>query len=156
MFQRHAAKAATERTAKYGSLIGPQIPLPHLKTAHVFCFFCFFIRVKSIHTGTQGGEASRLTRRLASTRTDYAPRQPPESGVHSKVPTAPGSGGHLEVPTAPGSRGFLEVPTSPGSGGHLEVPTSAGSKSSGFQKANNSVRSVRLHAVTGKTLRSHS
>jgi len=33
LFHRHAAKAATERTAKYGSLIGPQIPLPHLKPA---------------------------------------------------------------------------------------------------------------------------
>jgi hypothetical protein len=31
LFQRRAAKAATERTAKYGSLIGPQIPLPYLK-----------------------------------------------------------------------------------------------------------------------------
>ena len=80
-----------------------------------------------MRTGRQGGEANRLTSRLASTRADYAPRQLPGSGVHSKVPTAPGSGGHLEVPTASGSRGFLEVPTSPGSGGHLEVPTSAGS-----------------------------
>ena len=68
-----------------------------------------------MHTGRQGGEASRLTSRLASTRVDYAPRQPPGSGVHSKVPTSPGFGG------------LLEVPTSPGSGGHLEVPTSAGS-----------------------------
>jgi hypothetical protein len=82
-----------------------------------FLFFKFkFIRVKSIHTGTQGGEANSLTRRPASKRADHAPRQPPGSGVHSKVPTAPGSGGHLEVSTAPGSRGLLEVPTSPGSG----------------------------------------
>ena len=75
-----------------------------------------------MHTSRQGGEANRLTSRLASTRADYAP------------PTAPGSGGHSKVPTAPGFGGLLEVPTSPGSGGHLEVPTSAGSKSSGFPK----------------------
>jgi hypothetical protein len=87
-----------------------------------------------MHSGKQGGEVNRLTSRLASTRADYAPRQPPGSGVHSKVPTAPGSGGHFKVPTAPWSGGLFEVPTSPGSGGHLEVPTSAGSKSSRFPK----------------------
>jgi hypothetical protein len=87
-----------------------------------------------MHTGRQGGEANKLTSRLASTQADYAPRQPPGSGVHSEVPTAPGSGGHSEVPTAPGSGSLLEVPTSPGSGGHLEVPTSAGSKNPRFKK----------------------
>ena len=55
--------------------------------------YVFIIRVNSINTVRQGGEANRQTSRLASTRADYAPRQPPGSGVHSKVPTAPGSGG---------------------------------------------------------------
>jgi hypothetical protein len=87
-----------------------------------------------MQTSRQEGEANRLTSRLASTRADYAPRQPPGSGVNSEVPTAPRSGGHSKVPTAPGSGGLLEVPTSPGSGGHLEVPTSAGSTISRFPK----------------------
>ena len=39
-----------------------------------FFFSRNFIRVNSIHTGRQGGEANRLTNMLASTRADYAPR----------------------------------------------------------------------------------
>jgi hypothetical protein len=122
-----------------------------LSVASFFFSFSFFLfRVNSIHSGRQGSEANRLTSRLASTRADNAPRQPPGSGPHSKVPTAFGSGGHSEVPTAPGFRGLLEVPTSPGSGGHLDVPTAAGSKCSRFPKYTNAASgSLYLEAAGG-------
>jgi hypothetical protein len=109
--------------------LGPQSapPFPAASRGAVSPESVFFLagfllrRVNSIYSGRQGGEANRLTSRLASTRADYVPRQPPGSEPHSKVPTAPGSGGHSEVPTAPGCGGLLEFPTSPGSGGHLKV-----------------------------------
>jgi hypothetical protein len=57
----------------------------------IIFFWPYYIRVST------NRELTQTMNRLASRQAAYAPRQQPESGVHTKVPTSPGSGGHLKI-----------------------------------------------------------